>query len=222
MALLFLIRHGLTAQTGHVLYGRLPGIGLDHRGRAQAEALVERFRGIRLTAAYASPLERCMETLEPLAAANGLTIRPHEALLEMDAGSWTGRRLSAVRRQKAWATVQRTPSAFSFPGGGEGFADAQRRVIDELLSIARRHARGRVAVATHGDIVRIALAHFLGTPLDRFQRIVADPISVSVVHVRKGDGRVLLVNDAGGLGVFGSSPVAPWEAADASAGRLRG
>ena len=143
MSLIFLIRHGLTAQTGHILYGQTSGIALDHRGRAQAEALVGRFQGVRLTAAYSSPLQRCTETLEPLAAAQRLDVRHTPALMEMDAGSWTGKRLSAVRRQKAWATVQRQPSAFSFPGGGEGFAGAQARVVAELLRIAGRHPRGR-------------------------------------------------------------------------------
>ena len=220
MALLFLIRHGLTAQTGHVLYGQRSGVVLDHRGRAQAEALVHRFAGVRLTAAYSSPLERCVQTLVPLAAAQRLDVHPSEPLIEMDAGAWTGKRLSAVRRQKAWATVQREPSAFTFPGGGEGFSHAQDRVVAELLRIARRHPRGRVAVGTHGDIARIALAHFLGTPLDAFQHIVVDTASVSVLRVDRGRGYVLLLNDTGGLGAFGSAPTPPWEVAPD--GQVRG
>ena len=48
MATLFLIRHGLTAQTGRILYGRTAGVPLDDRGRAQAEDLVRRFEGVRL------------------------------------------------------------------------------------------------------------------------------------------------------------------------------
>jgi probable phosphoglycerate mutase len=206
MALLFLVRHGLTAQTGHVLYGRTAGISLDHRGRAQAEALIERFAGVRLTAAYSSPLERCIETLAPLAQARRLTVAPRQALIEMDAGDWTGQRLSSVRRRKAWATVQRSPSTFSFPGGGEGFTEAQERAVGELLRIARRHPRGRVLVGTHGDIARIALAHFLGVPLDAFQRIVVDTASVSVIAIEGGRGHVLLMNDTGGLGAFAVAP----------------
>src|SRR5919106_65380 len=93
MTTLFLIRHGLTAVTGSRLYGRTPGIHLDERGHRQAAALVERFEGLRLTALYSSPLERCVETLEPLATARGLEIRTSTALIEMDAGDWTGRSL---------------------------------------------------------------------------------------------------------------------------------
>jgi probable phosphomutase (TIGR03848 family) len=213
MATLFLIRHAVTAQTGRVLYGQTPGIGLDDRGRAQAAGLVVRFGSIRLTAIYSSPLERCVQTVEPLAAAQRLAVRVLPDLIEMDAGSWTGRTLAQVRRTKPWATVQKQPSAFRFPGG-EGFVEAQARAVKAVERIARRHPRGRVAVATHGDIVRIVLAHLLGTPLDDFQRIVADTASVSVVVIDSGRARVVLVNDIGGLNRFGPNPVPPWEASE--------
>ncbi len=60
MTTLFLIRHGLTAQTGTTLYGQTRGIPLDHRGRAQAEQIAARFAAVKLTAIYSSPLERCV------------------------------------------------------------------------------------------------------------------------------------------------------------------
>ena len=218
MATLFLIRHAVTAQTGRVLYGQTRGIGLDDRGKAQADGLVERFASVGLTAIYSSPLERCVETVEPLAAAQRLAIATVPDLIEMDTGSWTGRTLAQVRRTKPWTTVQRQPSAFRFPGG-EGFVEAQRRAVGAVETIARRHARGRVAIATHGDIVRIVLAHLLGTPLDDFQRIVADTASVSVVVTHRAHRRVVLVNDTGGLERFGAHPVPPWEASKDGGGR---
>ena len=223
MATLFLVRHGLTAQTGRILYGQTAGIDLDDRGRAQAERLAERFAPVKLTAIYSSPLERCVQTVEPLAAAQRLSVLPTPELIEMDAGSWTGRTLPQLRRTKLWKTVQESPSTFRFPDG-EAFVDAQRRAVAEVERIARRHRRGRVAVATHGDIVRIVLAHFAGTPLDEFQRIVIDAASVSVIAVDGHRTRVLLVNDTGGLDRFGSATTAPWEAAgrDGSRTKVRG
>jgi probable phosphomutase (TIGR03848 family) len=211
MATLFLIRHGLTAHTGKTLYGRTPGIPLDERGRAQAKDLVRRFAPVHLTAIYSSPLERCVETVEPLAEASRLPVVHRTELLEMDAGSWTGRPLARLRSTKAWREVQRSPSTFRFPGGGEAFDEARDRAVGELERIARRHRRGRVAIATHGDIVRILIAHLQGMPLDAFQRIVIDTASVSVAHVDRTSMRVLLVNDTGGLDRFGQHPTPPWE-----------
>jgi probable phosphoglycerate mutase len=214
MATIFVIRHGLTGQTGKTLYGQTRGIDLDQRGRSQADALVERFAGVKLTAVYSSPLERCVQTVEPLAAASRLPVVVRDDLIEMDAGSWTGKSLARLRTTKAWREVHASPSTFRFPGGGEAFADAQARIVAAIDAIARKHRRGRVAVATHGDIARIFLAHAQGIPLDAFQRLVIDTASVSVVE-RAGDGwRVLLVNDTGGLARFGASPTPPWEASD--------
>ncbi|HSL09932.1 MAG TPA: histidine phosphatase family protein [Actinomycetota bacterium] len=212
MATLFVIRHGLTGQTGKTLYGQTGGIDLDDRGRSQADALVDRFADVNLTALYSSPLERCVQTVEPLAAASRLPVVVRDDLIEMDAGSWTGKSLARLRTTKAWREVHASPSTFRFPGGGEGFADAQARVVAAMQAIARRHRRGRVAVATHGDIARLFLAHAQGIPLDGFQRLVIDTASVSVVQ-RAGDGwRVLLMNDTGGLARFGATPAPPWEA----------
>ena len=212
MGALFLVRHGLTAQTGGVLYGRTPGVSLDDRGRAQAEHLAERFRPIRLTAIYSSPLERCVQTVEPLAAAQRLSISLDERLIEMDAGRWTNRRLASVRRLAAWREVQHAPGSFRFPDG-ESFPEAFERVTTAAEAIARRHRRGRVAIATHGDIVRLLVCHFAGTPLERFQRTVIDTASVSVVLVGRDMPRVLLVNDVGvGLERFARGASPPWDA----------
>ncbi len=201
MTTLFLIRHGLTALTGTRLYGQTAGVDLDDRGLAQAAALAERFRPVRLAAIYSSPLERCVQTVEPLAASKRLEVRPSEALIEMDAGRWTNRTLASLRRSRDWATVQRAPSQFRFPGG-ESFTEAYERIVGEAQRVAVRHPRGNVAIATHGDLVRILVAHYGGAHLDHFQRTLIDTASVSVIHLDGGIPRVLLVNDTGGLDRF--------------------
>jgi probable phosphoglycerate mutase len=110
MALLFLIRHGVTDQTGKRLYGRAPDVHLSERGHEQAEALATRFEGVRLQAVYVSPLERCLETAAPLAAAQRLETSESDGLLEVDYGSWTGRPLANLARTKLWPVVQQLPS----------------------------------------------------------------------------------------------------------------
>jgi probable phosphoglycerate mutase len=153
--------------------------------------------------------------MEPLATARRLEIRTSEALVEMDAGNWTGRTLPSLRRTKLWNTVQRNPSRFSFPGG-ESFVDAGARVLDEIERIVARHPRGRIAVGTHGDLVRVLVSHFTGAHLDQFQRVMSEPASVSVVHVGDGAPRILLVNDTGSLRRFAPEP---WEEGPSTRGR---
>jgi len=206
MTTLFLIRHGLTAITGKTLYGRTPGISLDERGRSQAERLAERFASIRLAAIYSSPLERCMQTMEPLGAGQRLEVVPRADLIEMDAGTWTNRSLAQLRRTRLWRDVMERPSQFRFPEG-ESFAEALARSLAEVQAIIVRHPRGRVAVGSHGDLIRMLVAHHAGTHLDLFQRTVVEPASVSVVRVGRGEPRILLVNDdGGGLARFAPPP----------------
>lgn len=218
MTTLFLTRHALTAVTGKKLYGRTPGVPLDERGREQAAELAERFAGVRLTAVYSSPLDRCVETMRPLADAAGLPVEAREGLTEMDAGSWTGRPLAQLRRTRRWRQVQEAPSRFTFPDG-EGFAQAQARALAEVNAIVARHPRGRVAVGSHGDIIRMLISHFAGAHLDLFQRTMSDPASVSVVQLGDGMPRILLVNDTvGSLARF----VPHRRAGPAARGNLRG
>ena len=121
----------------------------------------------------------------------------------MDVGTWTGRPLAQVRRTRLWKRADPSPSHVRFPEG-EAFADAQARALTEIDAIAARHPRGRVAVGSHGDIIRMLIAHFSGAHLDQFQRTMADPASVSVVHLGEAGPHVLLVNDTGGLERFRS------------------
>jgi broad specificity phosphatase PhoE len=140
-------------------------------------------------------------TIAPLAADRGLPAHRRSALIEMDAGTWTGRPLAQLRRTKAWRVLLETPSAFRFPEG-ESFPEAQARAIDEVSRIAAGHPRGSVAVATHGDIVRMLVAHYAGAHLDAFQRTLIETAAVSVVRIDGGRPHVLLVNDVGGLHRF--------------------
>ena len=82
---------------------------------AQAVHLAERFRSVRLTAIYSSPLERCVQTVEPLAAAQRLPILERDGLMEMDVGAWTGRTLKSLRRTKRWGEIQGSPSTVRLP-----------------------------------------------------------------------------------------------------------
>ena len=198
VAVLLLIRHGVTDATGKHLYGRGPGVHLSELGRDQAKHLARRVGGVPLEAVYSSPLERCMETAEAVGEATGLSVRPLPGVLEIDVGRWTGRTFSSLRRTKQWRLIHELPSATTFPGG-ESLAAAQHRTVAALEEVAGRHPGGAVAVVSHGDPIRLALAHYAGLHLDLFRRLEAAPGSVSAVAVGRGAPRVLRVNDTGAL-----------------------
>ena len=200
--LVLYVRHGRTPTTGARLPGRAPGLHLSEEGRTQAEAVARWMVGPdgpgRVAAVYASPMERTRETAAPTARALGLRVRTAAGLNECDFGAWTGRRLRDLMRLKAWATVQRQPSAFRFPGG-ESFAEMQARITGQVADLVARHPGEAIVCVSHADTIKAALAQALGTPLDLFQRIVVGPCSVSAVQYAPERPTVLAVNSTGHL-----------------------
>jgi len=198
---ILLVRHGLTPTTGRLLPGRKPGLHLSDDGRKQAEAAAARIGKLkRVSAIYASPLERARETAMPIARVRGLALRIERGLLELDVGRWTGERLDRVSKRPEWSTVQRHPSGFRFPDG-ESFMEMQARMTDTLGRLVERHRGGVIVAVSHADPIKAALAHALGMHLDLFQRLAIAPGSITTIAYAGGPPMVLGVNAlADGLG----------------------
>ncbi|WP_026413009.1 histidine phosphatase family protein [Actinomadura oligospora] len=205
MTTLLLVRHGRTALTGPVLAGWTPGLGLDDHGRAQADDLAGRLAGTPLAAVVSSPLDRCLQTAEAVAARTGTEkIEVDDRFGEVRYGDWTGRPLKELAEEPLWRVVQAHPSAAVFPGeAGEGLADAQHRAVaavrDWNARIAAEHGPDAVyLVCSHGDIIKALVADALGLHLDQFQRIQADPASLTAIRYTELRPFLVRLNDTGG------------------------
>jgi probable phosphoglycerate mutase len=198
VTLVLLIRHALTDATGKRLSGRTRGIHLSDAGRDQAEALVGRLEPLSISAVYASPLERCVETARPFASARGLDVRVEQRLIEVAYGTWTGRSMGQLTRTTLWKQVQSSPSSVRFPEG-ESLGEVQQRAVSALNELAAAHPRGVVAAVTHADVIRLAVAHYCGVHLDLFQRFIVGTTSVSAVLLGDRIPRILRINDTGSL-----------------------
>jgi probable phosphomutase (TIGR03848 family) len=196
-----LLRHGrTTANTGGVLAGWTPGIGLDDAGQAQAQAVAARLAPVPLAAIVSSPLERCVRTAEAVAAGRELGVQTDERLGEARYGDWTGRPLKELVKEPLWKVVQQHPSAAVFPGAeGEGLAQTQARAVAAVREWNAKLGPDAVWLAcSHGDVVKALLADALGLHLDLFQRIVVDPASLSVISYTDTRPFVIRMNDTGG------------------------
>ncbi len=197
--LVLFVRHGKTPTTGSVLPGRAPGLNLSETGVNQAERAAERIAGLgagKVAAVYASPMERTQQTAAPIAATLGLDVTTHDGLIEADFGKWTGRKLSELRKLKAWEQVQHYPSGFRFPQG-ESFPEMQTRMCAAVAELVAAHPGKTVVAVSHADTIKAALAAAMGTPLDLFQRIVVGPCSVSAVAYGQSGPMVLASNSMG-------------------------
>jgi broad specificity phosphatase PhoE len=153
---------------------------------------------------YASPLDRTRETAAPIAAGLGLDVVIDDGLIELDVGEWTGLELKAASKRKEWATIQRYPSGFTFPGG-ESFVTMQARIVDALARLRAAHPGETVVAVSHADPIRAAVAHALGTHLDLFQRVVVSPCSITTIAYGSESPTVLTVNDTSASGALSPS-----------------
>ena len=195
MPLLLLIRHGENefVKTGKMA-GQLPGVHLNERGQKQAAELAEALKKVPLKAIYASPLERAVETATPIAEGRKLEIQLRPQLMDSNIGAWQGRTLKQLRRLKKWKIVQQAPSRFTFPEG-ESFLDTQTRIATCLDEIVASHKpKDIVAVVFHADPIKLAVAHYLGMPLDHFQRLACDTASVTVLYVSETGAHLIKLN----------------------------
>jgi broad specificity phosphatase PhoE len=195
MALLLLIRHAENdySKRGR-LAGRMPGIHLNERGRQQAEDLGKALRGAPIKAVYSSPLDRALETAKPIAGELQLRIEREPGLAETDVGRWQGRSIRRLALTKAWRVFQQAPSRARHPGG-ESMVEAQARVVSALERICARHKpRDLVACVLHSDPIKLAVAHFIGLPLDHIQRLSCDTGSTTLLAVGASGARLLWLN----------------------------
>ena len=186
MAIIYLVRHGQNDMVGKRLAGRLPGVHLNTQGKAQADRLAAELEALPIKAVFASPLERAQETAEPIALRHALSVEVMSALLEIDFGKWEGKRLKALKHGRLWKVVQGSPQDFRFPEG-ESFLEAQQRICKGLVEISDTFKeRDQIVCVGHSDMIRLAIAYFLGLPLENFQRIRIATASISVLNLHDG------------------------------------
>ena len=127
---------------------------LTPKGLRDAQRLSEMHASTRIDAAYSSPYIRARQTIEPIARARGLAIEPIDDLRE--------RMLSPVDLPDWRAHLKRSWDDFNYaPSGGESGFEAQARVLRVLDTIASRHSTGTVILASHGNLIALALHAFM-------------------------------------------------------------
>lgn len=188
-----LIRHASHALLGHTIVGRQPGVQLGSSGLREAEALAGRLEGWPIEALYSSPLERARATAAPIAERLHLEVQIAQELNEIDYGAWTNRTLADLRELAEWRRFNLFRSGSRIPGG-ESMLEVQERMLRLLERLGAAHPEQTIALVSHGDVIKAALAYYLGVPLDLLQRIELGPASLSILRVEPYGPQVLLIN----------------------------
>jgi probable phosphomutase (TIGR03848 family) len=201
VATVLLLRHGRTdANATGGLAGRLP-VELDETGREQARKVGSRLAGLPLSVVVTSPLARCRQTLD--LALPGVLPAVDEGLIECGYGDWEGKPLKELAKDPLWPVVQQHPSAVTFPNG-EAMAAMSARAVAAVRSwdakVTRDYGPESLWLAcSHGDVIKAIVADAMGLHLDEFQRIVADPASVTVIRYTPTRPFLVRLNDTADL-----------------------
>lgn len=196
MTAFLLIRHGMNDTVGIRIAGRASGVHLSEQGRIEAETLAGRLAGLKISAIYSSPLERALETAEPLARMHNLEVQTASSIGELDCGEWTGRSFEDLTGDPRWQRFNRFRAGTQVPRG-ELMLEAQVRMVTEVLRMRDRHLNQIVAVVSHADPIKSVITYFTGMPLEYYAKIEISPARVSLLEIDDEGSRLVCMNSTG-------------------------
>lgn len=196
-----LVRHGQTAWNQDERIRGRSDVPLDETGLEQARATA-RYIAARwpLTAVYASPLRRAMDTARAIADAQGLEAQPLDGLMDLSFGEWEGLPIPEVqaRYPDLWRAWLEAPHTVHFPGG-ESLDDVRERATAALQDVVHRHPGETVALVAHRVVNQVLLCAVLGLGNDHFWQIGQDTCAVNEIEWNGRFYRLTLMNDTSHL-----------------------
>jgi broad specificity phosphatase PhoE len=195
---LYLVRHGATQLTAEDRFSGAVGVDLSEEGRAQVQRLAERLASEGISAVYASPLSRTLETATILAAPHHLPLIHRDGLREIHHGRWEGLTRHDVETRYAdeYAAWDADPFTFA-PAGGESGVAVLARALPVIREIVVAHAGQNVLVVSHKATLRLLLSSLLGFDARGYRdRLDQSPACLNVVDFKDPvRARLMLFND---------------------------
>jgi probable phosphoglycerate mutase len=198
---LILLRHGaVEGMTPERFRGRAD-LALSVDGERQASAAAARVAAeFAISAIYASPLRRCVETAAFLEADTGIAPKLAGELVDIDYGDWTGRLQSdmAAEQPEAWEMWREAPERVRFPHG-EGLSDVLARAGGLFSRLARSRPGSCTALVTHDSVIRAFVIQALGLQPSLYHRLKVSPASLTELTLVDGRATLTRLNDIGHL-----------------------
>lgn len=173
MTNIYLIRHAQSeGNLAATLQGQLDS-PLTELGRAQATALGLRLAADRIQAVYSSPLVRAYHTAQAVAAPHRLKVSTHRGLMEINDGEAQGMSFEQIRERYGdiFSIIEETPQLFRGFKGGESTLTALGRMAAAMREIAEAHSGQRIAVLSHGFVIRCFICQLLCPGLEKLKEV---------------------------------------------------
>ena len=198
MSRIVLLRHAhSSANAKGILSGRNEGVALSAEGAVQAQELIERLDKVAFTSIRISPMQRCQETINPWLNQQRPSLQKKAIidpqLVEVDFGSWTGRKISDLAKKREWKIVQNSPEKMAFPEG-ESLKQVQKRAM-QTIALSAKGAKPTLIV-THADVIKAILSGLLSSGLKDFQKFAVNPASLTVIDYDEKGSRIITVNNS--------------------------
>ena len=195
---ILLVRHGLTVLGAEDRFAGSTDVPLSDEGREQARRLARRLAGEPLVAAYASPMQRAMETAAIVADPHDLDPIARDGLREIGHGRWEGLRRQEVEERfpDEYAAWEMDPLTCA-PAGGETGLSVMARSLPVLHEIVRRHAGAEVLVVSHKATIRLLVSSLLGFDARGYRdRLDQLPCCLNILEFKDPvRARLMLFND---------------------------
>jgi len=195
---IFLVRHGATVLTAEDRFAGATDVALSDEGREQVRRLAARLSDDGITAVYASPLGRTVETASILAEPHGLKIETRDGLREISHGRWEQMTRREVEKEFPEEAAAWDEDPFTFaPVGGESGLAVTARALPVLMDIVRAHPSTNVLVVSHKATIRLLLSSLLGFDPRRYRdNLDQSPAALNIVDFKDPvRARLTLFND---------------------------
>jgi alpha-ribazole phosphatase len=196
MTKVILIRHGETDWNKEQIFRGRIDVALNEVGLAQAGAVKESLKDVKIDRIYSSPLSRAFETASVLEENRGLEVEIEKGFIDIDFGKWQGLSHEKVKEEynnlyEIWLTE---PHNVVFPGG-ESLEDVRKRSMKALEKVIENHPEETLAVVSHRVINKVLLCAILGIELSHFWYIKQDTCAINKFEYKDGNYYLTLLND---------------------------
>src|SRR5437762_4370165 len=194
----FMVRHGATVLSAEDRFAGATDVALSDEGREQTRRLAQRLSHEKITAVYASPLGRTVETAQILASPHKLEVQIRDGFREINHGRWeqmTRREVEARFPEEA-AAWEKDPYTFA-PVGGESGLAVTARALPVLIDLVRTHPGENFLLVSHKATIRLLLSSLLGFDPRRYRdNLDQKPAALNIVDFRDATrARLTLFND---------------------------
>ena len=194
----FLVRHGATVLSAEDRFAGATDVELSEEGREQTRRLAERLSDEKITAVYASPMGRTVETARILAAPHDIEVQTRDGFREISHGHWEGMTRHDVEDKfpEEMAEWEKDPYTFA-PKGGESGLAVTARALPALIDLIRDYPGENILVVSHKATIRLLLSSLLGFDPRRYRdNLDQKPAALNIVDFRNPTrARLTLFND---------------------------